>query len=222
MFNAVNGLGGGGQLDPKPSNDSNIALYSTFAVVGFFAGTITNKLGIRWTLSLGGLGYSVYISAYLCYNYTQNFGYIIFAGALLGVCAGMLWSAQGVIILSYPTEQEKGRFISWFWMIFNLGGVIGSLVSIYLAPYVQHVLPQRREANTCVGSSRPEHPRNLQRNCLKRNIHWFPHSHLRWWHAFMVPRRCQESHSQRWYPSYSDEEPNVEDRTDRTLGNPAV
>lgn len=129
MFNAVNGLGGGGQLDPKPSNDSNTALYSTFAVVGFFAGTITNKLGIRWTLSLGGLGYSVYISAYLCYNYTQNFGYIIFAGALLGVCAGMLWSAQGVIILSYPTEQEKGRFISWFWMIFNLGGVIGSLVS---------------------------------------------------------------------------------------------
>lgn len=128
MFNAVNGLGGGGQLDPKPSNDSNVALYSTFAVVGFFAGTITNKLGIRWTLSLGGLGYSVYISAYLCYNYTQNFGYIIFAGALLGVCAGMLWSAQGVIILSYPTEQEKGRFISWFWMIFNLGGVIGSLV----------------------------------------------------------------------------------------------
>lgn len=181
MFNAVNGLGGGGQLDPKPSNDSNTALYSTFAVVGFFAGTITNKLGIRWTLSLGGLGYSVYISAYLCYNYTQNFGYIIFAGAILGVCAGMLWSAQGVIILSYPTEQEKGRFISWFWMIFNLGGVIGSLVSS-----TQSRMPLTR-ANKTAGSSWSKHSLD-RRHSLQWNVHRLPHSHLRWWHAFVVPR----------------------------------
>ena len=32
-------------------------------------------------------------------------------------------------MMSYPLEAEKGRFISWFWMIFNMGGVIGSLVS---------------------------------------------------------------------------------------------
>jgi len=130
MFNAVNGLGGGGQVDAKASNDSNTALYSTFAVVGFFAGTITNKIGIRWALSFGGIGYCVYVSAYLCYNFTANYGYITFAGALLGVCAGILWSAQGAIMMSYPTEAEKGRFISWFWMIFNMGGVIGSLVPL--------------------------------------------------------------------------------------------
>jgi hypothetical protein len=31
--------------------------------------------------------------------------------------------------MSYPPEESKGRYISWFWMIFNLGAVIGSLVS---------------------------------------------------------------------------------------------
>lgn len=31
-------------------------------------------------------------------------------------------------MMSYPPEGAKGRYISWFWMIFNLGGVIGSLV----------------------------------------------------------------------------------------------
>lgn len=129
MFNAVNGLGGGGQLDQTASSDSNTALYSTFAVVGFLAGTVTNTIGIRWSLAFGGIGYSVYIAAYLCYNFTQNLGFITFAGALLGVCAGILWSAQGAIMMSYPLEAEKGRFISWFWMIFNMGGVIGSLVS---------------------------------------------------------------------------------------------
>ena len=80
MFNAINGLGGGGQFNAQASNDSNTALYSTFAVVGFFAGTITNTLGIKTALSFGGLGYVVYISSYLCYNHTQNYGYVVFAG----------------------------------------------------------------------------------------------------------------------------------------------
>jgi MFS family permease len=129
MFNALNGMGGGGQLDPTANNNANTALYSTFAVVGFFAGTFTNKLGIRTALSFGGIGYSVYVASYLCYNHTQNLGFTTFAGALLGVCAGLLWCAQGAIMMSYPPEESKGRYISWFWMIFNLGAVIGSLVS---------------------------------------------------------------------------------------------
>jgi MFS family permease len=130
MFNALNGMGGGGQLDATANNRANTALYSTFAVVGFFAGTFTNKLGIRTALSFGGIGYSVYVASYLCYNHTQNLGFTTFAGALLGVCAGLLWCAQGAIMMSYPPEASKGRYISWFWMIFNLGAVIGSLIPL--------------------------------------------------------------------------------------------
>jgi MFS family permease len=131
MFNALNGLGGAGQLSENAfaSAASNSALYASFAVVGFFAGTVTNTLGIRVALSFGGLGYCVYVSSYLSYNHTQNLGYVIFAGLLLGCCAGILWSAQGAIMMSYPPEKLKGRFISWFWIIFNLGAVIGSVVS---------------------------------------------------------------------------------------------
>ena len=47
---------------------------------------------------------------------------------MLGVCAGLLWTAQGAIMMSYPKESSKGKYISWFWMIFNLGAVVGSLV----------------------------------------------------------------------------------------------
>lgn len=132
MFNALNGLGGAGQLGKNAyANDaSNCALYATFAIVGFFAGTVTNALGIRFALSFGGLGYCVYVGSYLCWNHTHNFGYIVFAGFFLGCCAGILWSAQGAIMMSYPPERLKGRFISWFWVIFNMGAVIGSLVSL--------------------------------------------------------------------------------------------
>lgn len=129
MFNAVNGLGAGGQLSSKDNDNALTALYATFAGVGFFAGTFANKLGIKITMCFGGFGYGLYVASLLCYNHTTNAGFLIFAGALLGLCAGLLWTAQGAIMMSYPPESSKGRYISWFWMIFNLGGVIGSLVS---------------------------------------------------------------------------------------------
>lgn len=128
MFNALTGMGGGGQVDKTAADDANVALYSTFAVVGFFAGSIANRLGLRLSLSFGGLGYCIYVASFLSYSHNQNKGFTIFAGALLGVCAGLLWTAQGAIMMSYPPEGSKGRYISWFWMIFNLGAVIGSLV----------------------------------------------------------------------------------------------
>lgn len=56
-------------------------------------------------------------------------GFNIFAGALLGVCAGLLWTAQGTIMISYPNEGQKGKYFGWFWGIFNMGAVIGGLVS---------------------------------------------------------------------------------------------
>ncbi|KAL1975840.1 hypothetical protein VTN31DRAFT_4232 [Thermomyces dupontii] len=130
MFNAVSGLGGGGQLDPTDVNNANTALYSTFAVVGFFAGTIANRIGLRLTLSFGGFGYFLYVASLLSYNHNKNSGFVIFAGALLGVCAGLLWCAQGTVMMSYPLESQKGKFIAVFWVIFNLGGVIGSLVPL--------------------------------------------------------------------------------------------
>ncbi|KAF9894202.1 hypothetical protein FE257_007704 [Aspergillus nanangensis] len=130
MFNAVSGLGGGGQLNETDVSNANTALYSTFAVVGFFAGSIANRIGLRLTLSLGGFGYFLYVASLLSYNHNQNSGFLIFAGALLGVCGGLLWCAQGAVMMSYPHEHEKGKFISIFWVIFNLGGVIGSLVPL--------------------------------------------------------------------------------------------
>jgi len=130
MFNAVNGLGAGGGVDPTVIDNTNTALYATFAGVGFFAGSIANRIGLRLTLGIGGFGYFLYIGAILSYNHDGNSGFLIFAGALLGLCAGMLWTAQGAVMMSYPPEKSKGKYISWFWMIFNLGGVIGALVPL--------------------------------------------------------------------------------------------
>ncbi|KAL8403548.1 hypothetical protein RB594_008713 [Gaeumannomyces avenae] len=131
MFNALTGLGDGGLSDnASVQAKANTALYSTFAVVGFFSGTFANRLGIKATTALGGLGYCIYAASLLTYKHTQNGGFCIFAGAFLGVCAGLLWCAQGAIMMSYPPESQKGRYISWFWVIFNLGAVVGAFIPL--------------------------------------------------------------------------------------------
>ncbi len=55
--------------------------------------------------------------------------FVLAAGAYLGISAGLLWTAQGSLMLAYPTEDQKGMFIGIFWSIFNLGGVVGAAVS---------------------------------------------------------------------------------------------
>lgn len=109
MFNAVNGLGGGGLVDATVADNSNVAVYSTFAVVGFFAGTVVNRLGIKMSLSFGGIGYFIYVASYLSYNHNQNAGFVIFAGAFLGVCAGILWAAQGGLLCYRSTTRLMAR-----------------------------------------------------------------------------------------------------------------
>jgi len=131
LFNALNGLGAGGQVDSKTSANANATLYATFAFAAFFAGSINNKLGSRLTLFLGSMGYSLYIGSYLAMNiHTNAGGFVIAAGAILGICAGLLWTAQGSLMLAYPTESQKGVFIGIFWGIFNLGAVVGASVSL--------------------------------------------------------------------------------------------
>ncbi|KAH7928794.1 hypothetical protein BV22DRAFT_1030368 [Leucogyrophana mollusca] len=130
MFNALTGLGGGGKASTTANNNSNAALYSTFAFFGFFSGTANNILGERLTLILGTWGYSLLIASYLATNYHPGAGdFVIIAGAILGVCAALLWTAQGALMMAYPTEAQKGMYIGIFWAIFNLGGVVGSAVA---------------------------------------------------------------------------------------------
>uniref|UniRef100_A0A2P2N2R4 UNC93-like protein 1 n=1 Tax=Rhizophora mucronata TaxID=61149 RepID=A0A2P2N2R4_RHIMU len=132
MFNALSGMGGGGQVDPTAADNSLTALYTTFAVFGVLGGGIYNILGPRLTLASGCSTYVLYAGSFLYYNHHQHQAFAIVAGAILGVGAGLLWAGQGAIMTSYPPPQRKGSYISLFWSIFNMGGVIGGLIPFVL------------------------------------------------------------------------------------------
>ncbi|KAL1920844.1 uncharacterized protein VTP21DRAFT_11479 [Calcarisporiella thermophila] len=134
LFNALNGIGGAGlaENDISTVSRANAGLYALFAIVSFAAGGINNILGPKLTLFLGGWGYVLYAGSFYDYQTSQNGAFVVAAGCILGICAGLLWAAQGAIMMSYPDEASKGRYISLFWMIFNCGALIGSIVMLAL------------------------------------------------------------------------------------------
>ncbi|KAH0473265.1 MAG: hypothetical protein KVP17_000482 [Porospora cf. gigantea B] len=130
LFNALSGLGGAGSADPKVGAIMNATLYSFFTVVGYFSGVFFNMLGPKPLFLFGGLTYAIYA---IC-AYFSDKGYWVGAigGSVLGIGAGLFWTAQGAIMMAYSTPDQKGAFIRNFWIIFNLGGVFGGILSMAL------------------------------------------------------------------------------------------
>ncbi|KAH7923507.1 hypothetical protein BV22DRAFT_577295 [Leucogyrophana mollusca] len=132
MLNALTGLGGGGQVNATTSANSTCVLNSTYAVFGFFFGTVNNMIGAKRTLVLGTLGYVLYIGSFLATKIHPGVSgagdFVVFSSAILGVTAAFLWTAQGSLMLSYATEAQKGIYIGIFLAIYNLGAVVGSAV----------------------------------------------------------------------------------------------
>ncbi|KAI1976980.1 hypothetical protein LOZ53_002035 [Ophidiomyces ophidiicola] len=155
MYNALSGLGGSGQVDETVAANANVALLSATAATALFVvGPIFSIIGPRACWLVGGWTYALYSASLLNFNSKQgwlplyqygvtyipstvrnNGSFVIASGAILGVGASFLWVAQGAIMTTYVPESQKGRAIAIFWIIFNLGGMIGSLVSFGLNFY---------------------------------------------------------------------------------------
>ncbi|KAF8625232.1 hypothetical protein AX17_006898 [Amanita inopinata Kibby_2008] len=133
MYNAISGLGGSGQLDSTVAANATVALLAATAASAItLVPPVFDLLGPSWCLLIGGWTYPLYSGALLCYNHTKNSAFVIASGAILGIGASFLWVAQGAIMVSYPLPDQKGRAIAFFWVIFNLGGGIGSFISFGL------------------------------------------------------------------------------------------
>lgn len=136
MFNALTGLGSSG-IDTQTSDKGQIALQSVFAGGSLFIAPIVyHYVGPGYSMFAGGLFYPLYSGSLLCYQiYYQggrdpNKAFVVGASAALGLGASLFWIGQGAVVTSVPLENEKGRLFGLFWFVFNMGGVIGSFISM--------------------------------------------------------------------------------------------
>ncbi|KAL1896103.1 hypothetical protein Sste5346_004843 [Sporothrix stenoceras] len=133
MYNALSGLGGSGQVDSTVAANATVALLaSTAATALFIVGPIFSYVGPRLCFMIGGWTYALYSGSLLAYNHHKNGAFVIASGAILGIGASFIWIVQGAIMTTYVPESQKGRSIAIFWIIFNLGGGVGSLASFGL------------------------------------------------------------------------------------------
>ncbi|KAL7516811.1 hypothetical protein ACHAWX_001786 [Stephanocyclus meneghinianus] len=132
LFNAMQGLGNAGGSDPKVAATMNATLYATFSIFGVLSGSLFNLLGTKILMSFGALTYAFYsISVYLWGQVDESYAAMaVAAAAILGIGAACLWGAQGTMTLSYALENQKGLFFGIFWLIFNMGGVMGGFISM--------------------------------------------------------------------------------------------
>ena len=129
LYNAIVSMAGG--IDnPDLVATSNMIIYLTFALSSLAAPAVINRVGARWALTLGTWGYWFYVGSLYFYSTGAVGGWAVdLAAVAIGWCAGPLWTAQNALCLSYPTAETKGRYFSVFWIVFNLGGVVGGCIS---------------------------------------------------------------------------------------------
>ncbi|KAI9473536.1 MAG: major facilitator superfamily domain-containing protein [Benjaminiella poitrasii] len=125
MYNALSGIGGQGQSSTKAATDAGTALAVTFTICSLVGAPVYNIFGHR-ILIPAALCYVLYVGSFL----SSSEGFTIAAGAILGIGAGFLWTAQAGIMMSYPAEKDKGKAFSLFWMVFNLGATLGAIIPL--------------------------------------------------------------------------------------------
>jgi MFS family permease len=135
LFNALSSIASGLQ-DATVAFRGNVLVYGFFTVSSVVAAALLPTLAARRSLVLGTLGYVVYALALwnLTTSHSPDTAAALFytGSGVLGISAGFLWTAQGQMIMSYATPQNQGRYISTFWIIFNLGATSGGLLTCIL------------------------------------------------------------------------------------------
>ncbi|KAK9764298.1 hypothetical protein K7432_008305 [Basidiobolus ranarum] len=113
------------------SNWNNIALYASFSLCSIVSGSAHNYLGPRISVIFGCIPYMIYVCCLWLYREFKVDFLPVVGSVILGAGASLLWTAAGTIIMSYPMENQKGRFFGIFWILFNLGSLISGFLPFF-------------------------------------------------------------------------------------------
>jgi MFS family permease len=128
----MNSLGAGGEEKPYLVNGANALTFSLMVVSCFFSPILVRRVGIKWALIFGTMGYAPYAAGLYTNNRFGTEWFVLFGAALCGISAGVFWMAEAAIALSYPEPYNQGRFLG-FWLSFRVGGqVLGGAINLGL------------------------------------------------------------------------------------------
>ena len=107
MLKALLGMGaaGGSIQDANTLSKGTLVLYSILTLTGLWAGGAQNLLGPKLSLSVGGVGYLVYLASLLHFKIQRMGWVVILGGGISGLGASLVWAAQGSILVRVITPS---------------------------------------------------------------------------------------------------------------------
>jgi MFS family permease len=96
----------------------------------FTGSVLINRLGFRYALALGTVGYSIYSAALYQNNCHGTQWFIYLGSAACGVTAGFFWAAEGAIMLSYPPPENRGKYLAYWLAYRNSGSILGGAINL--------------------------------------------------------------------------------------------
>jgi hypothetical protein len=118
---------------PALAANTEAALYASFTACCLAAPAAVDALGSRRGLFIGALGYATLALASLAYAAEGASPalrpLVVAAGAVVGVGASIIWTAQGRIMLHYGSGGQAGAAFGVFWALLNSSALVGGVLT---------------------------------------------------------------------------------------------
>ncbi|KAL8278101.1 hypothetical protein RQP46_009561 [Phenoliferia psychrophenolica] len=124
----MNATGAGGAQSPYLVNAANSIVFGLMVVTCFFASSIVNRLGYRWSLVLGTVGYAPYAAGLYLNKLHGTTWLVLFGAVTCGLSAGLFWGVEGAVILGYPEPEKRGKYLAYWLGWRNAGSVLGGAI----------------------------------------------------------------------------------------------
>jgi MFS family permease len=132
MWDALGGLGAGGAAEPYAVSAANAIVYGLFAIVCVAAGAINNRIGLKYGLALGAIGYPLYGAGLYTNNVSANTWFMLFGSAFCGISAGFFWAAEAAIIIGYPSPGDRAFYLAIWQTAKAAGPIVGGAINLGL------------------------------------------------------------------------------------------
>ncbi|KAJ5949354.1 DUF895 domain membrane protein [Penicillium verhagenii] len=132
MWNAMNSLGAGGEEKPFLVNAANALVFALMGIFCLLGGPIANRIGIKWALVIGAIGYPLYSAGLYTNDRFGNVWFVLVGSAACGISAGLYWATEGAIAIGYPEPGKRARYLN-IWVVFSMmGPIVGNSIVLGL------------------------------------------------------------------------------------------
>lgn len=130
LYNAMQSTGAGGQQTPYLVMAANSVLGVMMVVTCLSGSLVANRVGLKSALILGTTGYCVYAASLYTSNRYGTEWFVYLGATACGITAGIFWAAEGAIMISYPIDSQRGRYLA-YWLAFrNSGSIVGGIINL--------------------------------------------------------------------------------------------